>query len=141
MKFWYGITLTGTAPFYLLSVALLLAFSTQTNGTTFWLNSLIPSGVAWTIASFFKKITKKKRPDTDELDAMPSSHAAASSAWACSLWFLKSEWAYFFMIWAGLIIVSRYRLKRHDVWDLFAGVILGISSAAGVYFFSKSFIF
>jgi membrane-associated phospholipid phosphatase len=127
MKFWKIITITGTAPVYLVFVVLLSAFSSQNVEATFWLKSLIPSGVAWILATFLKRITKKKRPDTEELDAMPSSHAAASMAWATTLFALKNEWALIVSLWALFIILSRYFLKRHDVWDLLAGVILGMS--------------
>jgi membrane-associated phospholipid phosphatase len=127
MKFWHAITLTGTAPVYLVAVALLSAFSVEKTEASFWLRSLIPSGVAWMIATLLKKITKKKRPDTDERDAMPSSHAAASVAWASTLVFLNHQWAYYVIFWSLLVCLSRFILKRHDAWDLFFGACLGIS--------------
>jgi len=90
--------------------------------------------VAWA-ASFFLKVTFKRiRPNNtrakapflaESIYSFPSEHATIFSALGGIMYFINVQVGILFIVFAGLIGVSRARIKIHFWSDILAGWILG----------------
>ncbi|MBC8100999.1 MAG: phosphatase PAP2 family protein [Cytophagales bacterium] len=76
-----------------------------------------------------KRITREKRPDTDEQNSFPSGHATAAFTIAEMQSRRHPEQKLLWYGGAGLIAESRVYLRRHHARDVLAGAALGIGTA------------
>lgn len=76
-----------------------------------------------------KGLTKEKRPDSNEHDSFPSSHATAVFSVAAIESDQHPRQAAYWFAGATLISVSRVGLHRHTVGDVLAGAALGYGVA------------
>jgi membrane-associated phospholipid phosphatase len=77
-------------------------------------------------AETLKRLTREKRPDTNERNSFPSGHAAAAFAIADQAARTHPRDAAYWYLGATLIADSRVRLNRHYPHDVVAGALLGI---------------
>jgi membrane-associated phospholipid phosphatase len=71
-----------------------------------------------------KNIVSKLRPDGSDHRSFPSGHSS-------NVWFIAASFDFniFITLWAIAVMISRISLRRHDIFDVSAGAILGITIA------------
>jgi membrane-associated phospholipid phosphatase len=76
------------------------------------------------IVELSKNIIGRLRPDKSDYKSFPSGHSA-------NAWFIAASYDFniFLVIWAFAVMISRISLRRHDIFDVFGGAILGITCA------------
>ncbi len=76
-----------------------------------------------------KRLVRAKRPDTDERDSFPSSHATAAFAVATMQAHYHPRQAVFWYAGAAVIAYSRIKLRRHRTKDVVAGALVGVATS------------
>ena len=145
-----GITYSGSAALWIFLTAALLilklkgVYSILMDQATL---SLLPAFTAWGIGNLaLRPLIRRPRPfkTIAEHDAlvwvpknysMPSTHAATSVAFFCSLAAFDQPAAFAVGIWAFLVTLSRLYLGVHYPTDLIAGAFLGFLSSLGYHLF------
>jgi undecaprenyl-diphosphatase len=95
---------------------------------------------AWAVSSVSKRLLRRQRPYQSlsispplafrgRNDSMPSSHAAASCAFAGALYLAGNVLAPLAIVWALLVVFSRLYLGAHYLSDLMVGIFVGLSSS------------
>lgn len=71
-----------------------------------------------------KNFIGKLRPDKSDYRSFPSGHSG-------NAWFLAASYDFniFTLFWAIAVGISRIMLRRHDLFDVIGGAILGITIA------------
>jgi membrane-associated phospholipid phosphatase len=71
-----------------------------------------------------KNVIGKLRPDKSDFRSFPSGHSS-------NVWFIAASYNFniIIVIWAIAVSISRIRLRRHDLFDIIGGFILGTSCA------------
>jgi membrane-associated phospholipid phosphatase len=106
--------------------------------TTF-LRAALTALLAWALGSVVKRLVARPRPShalpdydpavpTPACRSFPSSHAAASIAFAVALTILGHPWAMGVGAWAAVVTFSRFYLGVHYPTDLLGGAMLGALS-------------
>ncbi len=95
------------------------------------------SALALLIASVFalKTATRKLRPDGADTWSFPSGHAATAGFLAAVLWrrdVMPAVLKWVPPAWALLVAAARVQRRRHDVFDVAAGLALGVAFGATV---------
>lgn len=63
-----------------------------------------------------------------EVDAygFPSNHAALAGGLVAVLWFFSLPWFLLAALWFVLTVAGRLVLRKHDVGDIVAGMVIGV---------------
>lgn len=105
-----------------------------------FMNALFGPLLAWILGTMLKRLFSRKRPSAairgfekiinpPSCGSFPSSHAAASVAFASGLILIAHPLAVIVTIWAVLISFSRLYLGVHYLSDVVGGGMLGIASS------------
>lgn len=76
------------------------------------------------VVELLKNMVGKLRPDKSDFKSFPSGHSA-------NVWFTAASYNFnvFVTLWAVAVTISRIALKRHDIFDVSGGAIIGILCA------------
>lgn len=145
-----GITYSGSAPMWIILAAGLFILKTKSVSSLLIDQatlSLLPAFTAWGIGNcVLRPLIKRPRPFqtiaghealvwVPKNYSMPSTHAATSVAFFCSLWSFGQPIAFAVGLWAFLVLLSRLYLGVHYPTDLIAGAVLGWLSSIGFHFY------
>lgn len=131
--FFRDVTALGSLWFYLIAMLIFLIAKNYKIFTKLLFGLVSIYLVVILIRTFYFKERPKKYPHTsyiEKLDAssFPSLHSARAAFLSIILinFFNNVIFSVFFVALAALVAYSRIRLKKHDLGDIFGGIVVGM---------------
>jgi PAP2 superfamily len=119
---WHNVS-NSLAPFILIGEGALLAGGNGgTRKAARGAEALLITGA---LTEGLKRVTRQKRPDSDERDSFPSNHASLSFAMATTLASYQPKYQWLGYGVASAISYSRVKSNRHRWHEIIAGAALG----------------